>query len=141
MLKKTIKYTDFNGVDMEENFYFNISKAELTELQLKTPGGYGAYIEKIVAAKDVPTLARLFKELILMSYGEKSDDGKRFVKVAPDGHRLADDFVQTEAYSELYMELVTDDKAAAAFVNGIIPQSLDQKVIAAQNADHPALKG
>lgn len=141
MLKKTIKYTDFNGVDMEENFYFNISKAELTELQLKTPGGYGAYIEKIVAAKDVPTLARLFKELILMSYGEKSDDGKRFVKVTPDGHRLADDFVQTEAYSELYMELVTDDKAAAAFVNGIIPQSLDQKVIAAQNADHPALKG
>lgn len=141
MLKKTIKYTDFNGVDMEENFYFNISKAELTELQLKTPGGYGAYIEKIVAAKDVPTLARLFKDLILMSYGEKSDDGKRFVKVAPDGHRLADDFVQTEAYSELYMELVTDDKAAAAFVNGIIPQSLDQKVIAAQNADHPALKG
>lgn len=140
MLKKTIKYTDFNGVAMEEDFFFNISKAELTELQLATPGGYGAYIEKIVAAKDVPTLSKLFKELILMSYGEKSADGKRFVKTAPDGHKLADDFVQTEAYSELYMELVTDDKAAAAFVNGIIPQGLDQKTIA-QNPNHPALKG
>lgn len=141
MLTKTIKYTNYDGVEMEEKFYFNITKAELTELQLNTPGGYGAYIERIVAAKDVPTLSQLFKDLILMSYGEKSADGKRFLKKAPDGHRLADDFVQTEAYSELYMELVTDDKAAAAFVNGIIPQGLDQKAIAQAAADHPALKG
>lgn len=141
MLTKIIKYTNYDGVEMEEKFYFNISKAELTELQLNTPGGYGAYIERIVAAKDVPTLSQLFKDLILMSYGEKSADGKRFLKRAPDGHRLADDFVQTEAYSELYMELVTDDKAAAAFVNGIIPQGLDQKAIAQATSSHPALKG
>lgn len=141
MLTKTIKYTNYDGVEMEEKFYFNITKAELTELQLNTPGGYGAYIERIVAAKDVPTLSQLFKDLILMSYGEKSADGKRFLKKAPDGHRLADDFVQTEAYSELYMELVTDDKAAAAFVNGIIPQGLDQQAIAQAAANHPALKG
>lgn len=141
MLTKTIKYTNYDGVEMEEKFYFNITKAELTELQLNTPGGYGAYIERIVAAKDVPTLSQLFKDLILMSYGEKSADGKRFLKKAPDGHRLADDFVQTEAYSELYMELVTDDKAAAAFVNGIIPQGLDQQAIAQATANHPALKG
>lgn len=141
MLTKTIKYTNYDGVEMEEKFYFNISKAELTELQLNTPGGYGAYIERIVAAKDVPTLSQLFKDLILMSYGEKSADGKRFLKRAPDGHRLADDFVQTEAYSELYMELVTDDKAAAAFVNGIIPQGLDQKAIVQATSSHPALKG
>ena len=136
-----IKYKDFNGVDMEETYYFNITSSELTELQLNTPGGYGAYIEKIVAAKDVPTLSKLFKDLVLMSYGEKSDDGKRFVKVARDGHKLADDFVQSAAYDALYMMLVTDDKEAAKFVNGIIPQGLDQKAIEASKANHPALKG
>lgn len=137
MLKKTITYEDYNGVEITEDFYFNLTEAELTELQLSVAGGYGSFIEKIVAAKDVPTLANLFKELILMSYGEKSADGKRFMKKASDGHKLSDDFSQTEAYSVLYMELVQDDNAASEFVNGIIPKNA--KIAA--NSDHPALKG
>lgn len=141
MLKKTIEYTNFDGVEMKEDFYFNLTQAELTELQMSKAGGFGEYIEKIVAAKDVPTLAKLFKDLIMLSYGEKSADGKRFVKKAPDGHRLAEDFIETEAYSTLYMELIMDDKAAANFVNGIIPADVREKATAtAQNPNHPALQ-
>ena len=137
MLKKTITYTDFNGTSRTEDFYFNLTKAELAKLELSEDGGFSKYIEKIVQAQDVPTLAALFEKIVLMSYGEKSADGKRFIKTAPDGHKLADDFVQTEAYSELYMELVTDDKAAAAFMNGVVPQASAP----AANSTHPALKG
>ena len=139
MYTKMIKYPTFDGVDMEEKFYFNLTEAELTELQMATPGGYGSYIEKIVAAKDVPTLSKLFKDLVLMSYGEKSADGKRFIKKASDGHRLADEFVETEAYSVLYMELISDSKAASDFVNGIIPANVKAKAEQAQNSNHPAL--
>ena len=132
MYKKTITYPDYNGEDRTEDFFFNLTKAELAELNLSVDGGYASYIERIVAAKDVPTLSRIFKELVLMSYGEKSADGR-------DGQRLADEFVETEAYSELYMELITDEKAAAEFVNSIIPQQLDGNK--ANNSKHPALKG
>lgn len=142
MLKKTIEYTNFDGVEMKEDFYFNLTQAELAELQMSQAGGFGEYINKIVAAKDVPTLAKLFKELIMLAYGEKSADGKRFIKKSPDGHRLADEFVETEAYSVLYMELVSDDKEAANFVNGILPPDVREKAQAAgnQNANHPALQ-
>ena len=138
MYKKTITYPDYNGEDRTEDFFFNLTKAELAELNLSVDGGYASYIERIVAAKDIPTLSRIFKELVLMSYGEKSADGKRFIK-RHDGQRLADEFVETEAYSELYMELITDEKAAAEFVNSIIPQQLDGNK--ANNSKHPALKG
>lgn len=142
MLKKTIAYTNFDGVEMKEDFFFNLTQAELTELQMSKAGGFGEYIEKIVAAKDVPTLAKLFKDLIMLSYGEKSADGKRFVKKAADGHRLADDFVETEAYSNLYMELIMDDKEAANFVNGILPSEVREKTASnmTQNPNHPALQ-
>jgi len=142
MLKKTIEYTNFDGVEMKEDFFFNLTQAELTELQMSKAGGFGEYIEKIVAAKDVPTLAKLFKDLIMLSYGEKSADGKRFVKKAADGHRLADDFVETEAYSNLYMELIMDDKEAANFVNGILPSEVREKAASnmTQNPNHPALQ-
>ena len=116
MLKKTITYTDYNGDERKEDFYFNLSKAELMEMELSTSGGLAEMISKIVAERNIPKIVEIFKELILKAYGEKSPDGRRFIKTKA----LSEEFSQTEAYSELFMELATDDKAAAAFINGII---------------------
>lgn len=120
MLKKRIKYTDYDGEVREEDFYFNLNKAEIIEMELSTAGGLKQSIEKITDSKDMPQLIALFKDLIIKSYGEKSPDGKRFIK----SKDLSDAFIQTEAYSELFMELATDDNAASEFVNGIIPSDL-----------------
>lgn len=117
MLKKTITYTDYNGVERKEDFYFNLNKAEVTEMELSTEGGLAERIQKIVAAQDAPSIIKIFKKLILDAYGEKSPDGKRFVK----SKELSDAFAQTEAYSNLFMELAVDAKAASDFVNGIVP--------------------
>ncbi len=133
MLTKKIKYTDYNGVEREENFLFNLSKVELMEMQYGTQGGLADTIMKIIQTQDMPAIIAMFKDLILKSYGEKSADGKRFIKKAPDGHRLADDFSETEAFTELYMELAGDSSKAAAFINGIIPSDIkiDEKDIPA----------
>ena len=117
MLIKNIAYTDYDGNERNETFYFNLSKAELMELEMSIDGGWAERIQQIVNAKDVPTLSKIFKDLILRSYGEKSPDGKRFVKSAA----LSEAFTQTEAYSELFMELITDPDAASDFMNGILP--------------------
>ena len=127
MIKKTIKYEDYEGNERKEDFYFNLNEAELTELAMSRSGGLEQYARRIIAAQSEPELIALFKELILISYGEKSDDGKRFVKVK-DGHKLSEDFSQTEAYSSLFMELATDADAAAKFFNGLIPEKLRDKV-------------
>lgn len=118
MLKKTITYTDYNDVERTEDFYFNLSEAEILEMELSTEGGLQRMIEKIVAAQDMPALSKYFKQIILMSYGEKSPDGKRFIK----NDKLREEFSQTEAFSQLYVDLATDDQMAADFVNGIIPR-------------------
>ena len=120
MLKKTIKYTDYNGVEREEDFYFNLSKAEIAEMELEIPGGMSEMLKRITAAQDTPTLVKIFKDLILRSYGVKSDDGRRFIK----SQQLKEEFSQTEAYSELFMELATNADAASAFINGIIPADI-----------------
>lgn len=120
MLKKTIKYVDYNGVERTEDFYFNLSKAEVAEMELSADGGYGAMIENIVNSKDNKQILATFKELILKAYGEKSPDGKRFIK----NKEVSEAFSQTEAYSELFMELALDEKAASDFVNGILPKNL-----------------
>lgn len=117
MLKKTITYVDYNEVERKEDFYFNLSKAELAEMELSTTGGLSALIKKVVETTDTPALIKLFKDLILRSYGEKSADGKRFIK----SQELSEGFSQTEAYSVLFMELAVNSDAAAAFVNGIVP--------------------
>lgn len=125
MLKKTIKYVDCNEVEREEDFYFNLTEAELMEMEYGTTGGFSEMIKKIIAAQDTPTIMKIFKELLLKSYGEKSADGKRFVK----SEEISTAFSQTEAYSKLFMELATDDVKAAEFVNGVIPKSVSaQKV-------------
>lgn len=117
MFKKTIKYTDYNGVERSEDFYFNLSKAEIAEMELSVNGGLSELIKKITNTQDTKQLIALFKDLILRSYGEKSLDGKRFIK----NEELREAFMQTEAYSELFMELASDADAATAFVNGITP--------------------
>jgi len=117
MLKKTIKFVDYNGVEREEDFHFNLTRAELTEMELSMDGGMTEYIEKIVSEQDGPKMVQLWKDLMLKSYGEKSLDGKYFVK----NDKVRDLFSQTEAYSVLFMELATDADLAADFVNGIIP--------------------
>ena len=117
MLKKTMTYTDYNGVERTEDFYFNLSKAEVMEMQMSTTGGLAEMIQRIVAAQDAPAIIKVFKDLVLKAYGQKSADGKRFIK----SDALAEEFAQTEAYSMLFMELATDADAAAAFVNGIVP--------------------
>ena len=118
MYKKTIKYVDYNGEERTEDFYFNFSKAELVELEYGVDGGMRQKIQNIVAAKSQPEIIKMFKDIVLASYGKKSDDGKRFIK----SKELREEFSQTEAYSEFFMELATDAKAGADFVNGILPQ-------------------
>ena len=117
MLKKTITFPDYNGLERTEDFYFNLTKAEIMEMELSTTGGLSEMISRIVAAQDAPAIIKVFKELILKAYGQKSPDGKRFVKSAA----LSEEFAQTEAYSILFMELATDADAAAKFVNAIVP--------------------
>ena len=102
MLKKTITYTDYDGLERTEEFRFNLTKAELMDMELTTVGTFSKLMQKIIDEKDMVRLAKYFKELILKSYGVKSDDGKRFIK-SPE---LSEAFSQTEAYSELYMELL-----------------------------------
>lgn len=121
MLKETITYTDYNGVERTEDHYFNLTKAELMEMEMSTTGGLAEMIQRIVAAQDAPAIIKIFKELILSAYGQKSPDGKRFIK----NQELRDEFSQTEAYSQLFMKLATDADAAAKFVSGIIPKDID----------------
>ncbi len=123
MLKKTIKYTDYNGVERTEDFYFNLTKAEIMEMQLSTTGGLDEMIQRIIATQDVPAIAKIFKDLVLRAYGQKSPDGRRFIK----NEELTEEFSQTEAYSELYMSLATDADAASAFINGIVPKDVAEK--------------
>ena len=118
MLKKTIKYTDYNDVERNEDFYFNLSKSELVELEASVDGGLSEYIQKIVKELNPHKIMDMFKNIILLSYGVKSDDGKRFIK----SEDLKLSFYQSEAYSNLLMELASDADAAAAFINGIVPK-------------------
>lgn len=128
MFKKTITYEDYNGVKRTEDFYFNLTKAELMEMELATTGGMKNMLERIMNTQDTKQIVEVFKDIILRSYGQKSDDGRRFIK----SKELRDEFAQTDAYSELFMELATNDKAATQFVNSIIPASLAAEVATKQ---------
>ena len=123
MLKKTITYTDYNDVERTEDFYFNLTKAEILEMEASKVGGLSNIIQIIVNSQDASEIIPLFKEIVLKAYGEKSLDGKRFVK----NKEITEGFAQTEAYSQLFMELATDDKAATAFINGIMPKNDTKK--------------
>lgn len=125
MLKKAITYTDYDGLERTEEFRFNLTKAELMDMELTTVGTFSKLMQKIIDEKDMVRLAKYFKELILKSYGVKSDDGKRFIK-SPE---LSEAFSQTEAYSELYMELLGNSEYAVKFIQQVMPKDLDQNEV------------
>lgn len=126
MLKKEITYMDCDGNTRTETFYFNLSKAEVLELEFGYTGGMTRMIEQLVNTQDIPKIMEIFKKIIMMAYGEKSLDGKRFTKTGSDGRRLAEGFVETDAYSELFMELVSDPKKFADFISAVIPALPDE---------------
>lgn len=129
MIKKTIKYVDFKGNEREEDFYFNLSKPELLEMELTTKGGMSDYLDKIVKAQSREELIKWFRIIILKAYGEKSEDGRRFIK----SDELSTAFSQTGAFEQLYMELVTDEKKASDFINAIIPEFTEEERVAAED--------
>ena len=131
MLKKTITYVDFNGDEASEEFLFHLSKAELVELEMSYEGGLTEQMKRIAAAYDGKAIISEFKKIILNSYGKRSADGKRFIK----NQALRDEFESTEAYSTLFMELVTDAEKAAEFVRGIIPKDLAEEAAKVVSTD------
>ena len=120
MLKKTIKYTDYNGNEREEDFYFNLTKAECAKLEISTEGGLEAFANRMIQSQNGREIVDTFEKIVLMAYGEKSPDGRRFVK--GENQELAKAFAETPAYDILFMELITSDETMADFINGIVPQ-------------------
>lgn len=122
MLVKTMTYTDYNGNSRTEPFMFNLTKAEITEMELSKSGGLAENIKRLVATQDMPAIIQIFKDLVLKAYGVKSADGRRFIK----SEELRTEFSQTEAYSDLFMLLATNADEAAKFINGIVPADMAQ---------------
>lgn len=137
MIKKTITYTDYNGEERTEDFYFNLTRAEILEMELGTSGGMANMLQRIVSSRDTTEIIKIFKEIIMKAYGEKSPDGKRFIKRDKDGNRLADSFAETEAFSQLFMELAFDSDSASAFVRGIVPEDMPKGTVAPLEALKP----
>ena len=129
MLKKTITYTDYDGLERTEEFRFNLTKAELVDMELTTAGTFSETMKRIIAEKDIIRIAKLFKELLLKSYGVKSDDGKRFIK----SQELSEAFSQTEAYSDLYIELLSNPEEAAKFFAEVAPMMEEVSAVPAGN--------
>lgn len=124
MITMTIKFTDFDGIERQEDFQFNLTEQEIAKMNLEKKGGLKKYLENIIAAKDLPELTNLFESLIQKSYGIKSPDGRKFVK----SKEILDDFMSTQAYSDLYMRLITNTNEATKFINGIVPESMAKEI-------------
>lgn len=128
MIKKTMTTVDFGGTERTEDYYFNLTKAEIMEMELNTEGGFNAMIKRIVEAKSQLELAQLFKQIICKSYGVLSPDGRKFIK----NQAVLDDFMATQAFSDLYIELLEDGgKKAADFFEGVMPADMQDKPSAA----------
>lgn len=117
MLKREFKYKDFNDEDVTETFYFNLTKPELIEMEVSYAGGMHATLMRIMESTNKEEILALFKRIILASIGEKSEDGRRFIK----NEQITLEFTQTPAYELLFMELASDHDKAAAFVNKVMP--------------------
>lgn len=128
MIKKTISYTDYDGNERNEEYYFNFTKAEVVEMEASETGGMKKMLESIIRTNDTKKIMEVFKDIIQKSYGVKSPDGKRFIK----NKEVLEEFTQSEAYSELFMELATNEQAAIAFINGVFPKEYTE---AAQNGN------
>lgn len=123
MLKETIKYVDYNGVERSEDHYFNLTKTEIMKMELGIKGGLTEMIQRIISAQDTPALMEIFDELIHKSYGVKGADGKRFEK--NEENWLV--FKESGAYDVLFMELATNAEKAAKFINGIVPADIAEE--------------
>lgn len=124
MLKKTITFTDFDGVSRTEDHYFNLTKAEITEMELSKDGGLTTVINRIISEKNMPALAASFKEILKRTYGRKSDDGRRFMK----SEEIWKEFEESGAYDVFFMELIQNAGKAIDFINGVIPKDLADKL-------------
>jgi hypothetical protein len=143
MLKKEITYEDFNGDTVTETFYFNIGKTELMELEVERKEGMEAWLKTIADADDRKTMLAEFKRIILLAYGQKSPDGKRFIKTP----ELREEFSQTAAFEALFMSMITDEGVASSFIIGALPRDLgreaekrvedENKLAAAKNVELP----
>ena len=131
MLKKTITYTDYFGEERTEDFFFNLSASELVEMETSVTGGFSSMIKGIVNAKDNPTIMKMFKQIILSAYGEKSEDGRRFVK----SQEISKAFSETPAYTKLFLELVANETKASEFINSIMPSDEEMKKYADLKGD------
>lgn len=118
MYKRTFKYKDFNGVEREEDAYFNLTESEIAELSLSVDGGFDAMIKRITQAQDGKQIVSAFKQILLLSYGEISPDGRRFVK----SEEISRAFEQTPMYNELFMDLAFDANKASDFINQVAPK-------------------
>lgn len=124
MYTKKITYTDYNGEQRTEPFYFNLNKGELIKLQLSKNGGYQAFLRRLLDTNDQAEIIKVFDQFIKDAYGVKSDDGKRFIK----NQEVLDEFTQSEAYSELLTELISDEKAQLEFIQGLMPAEYMQQI-------------
>ena len=124
MLKKTVTYTDYNGVERTEAFYFHYNEAEILDMEMSTEGGFAERIQKIIDAKDQVSLMQVIKKFVIDAYGVKSEDGKRFIK----NDTVRTEFLESPAYSQIWMELVMDDEIAADFINNVIPSGIKEKL-------------
>lgn len=124
MFKITKTYTDFNGNERKEDFYFHLTEAEVLKMQLGTTGGLAETIQRLIDLQDGPAILSIFEDLVMKAYGVKSADGREFIK----NQAIRDSFAQTQAYSDIYVELATDADKASKFINGILPANLANKV-------------
>ena len=128
MYKKTVTYTDFNGTERTEDFYFNLTMQELSEMELGVEGGLTTILQRIIDSKNVPDLIKYFKIVLLKAYGVKSDDGRKFMK----SDEIREDFESTQAFSDIYMEFANSDEAAADFINQIMPKEAKEAIVEAE---------
>lgn len=128
MYKMTRTYEDFNGNERTEDFYFHLTEAEVMKMQMSTKGGLAEMIQSVVASQDAPAIIKIFEDLVSKAYGQKTPDGRGFQK----NDAIRAEFEQTQAYSDIFMELATNADAAAKFVNGIIPANLAKKIAEAK---------
>lgn len=124
MLIKKITYTDYNGEERTEDFYFSLNKAEILRMDMSKRGGMEEYLKRMIAENDPEKLTIMFEELILSSYGIKSEDGKKFMK----SKEISEDFKNTAAYAELFFELASDTNAVTNFLVGMLPADLAAEV-------------
>ena len=129
MIKKTVTYTDYNGEQRTETFYFHYTEAEILDMEMSEEGSFIDRIQRIIDAKDKTALMKLIKKFVIDAYGVKSEDGKRFMK----NDELKTAFLECPAYSDIFMEMVTNDEVAADFVNGVIPSTMKDRVAKLSN--------